>query len=134
MMRILGGLVGLSICTVILHQHLESRLPGIITPQEIEEILKSTQALTLFDPSKLHAVRVVFAEAYDLQLRYTLIFAAMGFLCTIGIWWFLRGKSFEVLLSDGSKFTMNADKTPKEKQTKAIAETIPAMEGATVTE
>ncbi|KAK6518117.1 hypothetical protein TWF506_005278 [Arthrobotrys conoides] len=78
MTRVLGGLIGLAIGTAILHQRVEHELPGVLSPGQLQALLKSPQILATLNPEQLIAVRKVYASSYDLQFNMATGFAALG--------------------------------------------------------
>ncbi|KAK6501451.1 hypothetical protein TWF481_009289 [Arthrobotrys musiformis] len=80
MTRVLGGLVGLAIGTAILHQKVETELPGVLSEAQLRSLLKSPQILATLEPEQLLAVRKVYASSYDLQFNMATGFAALGFI------------------------------------------------------
>lgn len=66
--RILGGNIGLATATIILNSHLTSDLAGVLTPQQINELRRSLNAIETFTPQEVAAVAGSFANAFKSQL------------------------------------------------------------------
>jgi hypothetical protein len=67
--RILGGNIGLAIATIILNSHLTSDLAGILTPQQINDVRRSLNAIETFTAPEIAAVAESFAQAFKTQLQ-----------------------------------------------------------------
>jgi hypothetical protein len=67
--RILGGNIGLALATIILNSHLTSDLAGMLTPQQINDVRRSLNAIETFTPREIAAVAESFARAFKTQLQ-----------------------------------------------------------------
>ena len=67
--RTLGGAVGLAIVTTVLNGYVKSRLLEFLTLDQINAGLKSTQSFNNLPPAAAVALRNIFAEGYNLQMR-----------------------------------------------------------------
>jgi len=91
--RLLGGNIGLALSTVILNSHLTTDLPGILTPQQIENVRRSLNAIETFSPREVVAVAEAFANAFKGQPQAcTGVSAACFLLCFLT--WQRRPPSF----------------------------------------
>ncbi|CAD6581346.1 MAG: hypothetical protein ASARMPREDX12_000439 [Alectoria sarmentosa] len=84
--RILGGTVGLAICSTILNDHVRSRLQSLITPSELVDISNSFSAVEALTPAQQAAVRTAFAEGYNKQMQVMIAFSGAGFLTCLLLW------------------------------------------------
>ena len=86
--RVLGGTIGLAICTAILNAHVRHGLTLLLlSPQQTTTILQSVSSVSDFgDPAAEKAVRKVFAEAYNQQMRVMTYFSAVVFLAALLTW------------------------------------------------
>ncbi|KAM0499255.1 hypothetical protein ACHAO3_004290 [Verticillium nonalfalfae] len=78
--RVLGGTIGLAVCSALLIDHIRAQASAILTPTELASILSSSGNIALLPPEKQYETRVIFAEAYSRQMRVMLYFslAALG--------------------------------------------------------
>ncbi|KXH68752.1 major facilitator superfamily transporter [Colletotrichum salicis] len=73
--RTLGGTIGLALRLTILNNHLASSLPNHLTPSETQSISDSVQFIDSLPAPTRTAVRSVFSEGYNKQLRTMLYFS-----------------------------------------------------------
>ena len=86
--RVLGGTIGLAICTAILNAHVHHGVALLsLSPQQTTAILQSVSSVSdLGNPAAEKAVRKVFAEAYNEQMRVMTYFSAVVFLAALLTW------------------------------------------------
>ncbi|KAK8080260.1 major facilitator superfamily domain-containing protein [Apiospora hydei] len=74
--RVLGGTIGLAIGATILNNHLASHLPPLLTPMEMQQVAQSLSFVNGLPDATRDAVRQVFADGYNSQMRAMLYFSA----------------------------------------------------------
>ena len=84
--RVMGGTIGLAIVASVLDGWLRSRLPLVLSPQQIDNVLRSAGAIRRFEPAVQDAVRVIFAQGFNLQFRILIGFTVAQFPVTLLIW------------------------------------------------
>ena len=84
--RVLGGTIGLAICTAILNDHVRHSLTLVLSPQQMTGILQSVSSISTLDATAEKAVRRVFAEGYNQQMRIMTYFSAVVFLVSLLAW------------------------------------------------
>lgn len=84
--RVLGGTIGLAICTAVLNQHVRHGLAVVLSPHQIASILLSVSSTSDLDATSEKAVRRVFAEGYNQQMRIMTGFSAVAFLGSLLAW------------------------------------------------
>ncbi|KAI4159145.1 MAG: hypothetical protein LQ342_006849 [Letrouitia transgressa] len=84
--RVLGGTIGLAICTAVLNEHVRSQLTSVLPPLQITNILQSVSSISRLDATAEKAVRQVFAEGYSQQMRIMTYFSAVVFLVSLLVW------------------------------------------------
>ena len=84
--RTMGATVGLATATAILNSHVKSDLARILSPSQIDALLRTTNALTALPPELEDSVRIIFARGYNLQLKAMIGFAAAQFPVTLLMW------------------------------------------------
>ncbi|KAK8911325.1 hypothetical protein QC760_000368 [Botrytis cinerea] len=67
--RTMGGAIGLAIVTTVMNRYIKTHLSEILTPNQVHEILRSTESLALLPPSALRPVTETFARGFNLQMR-----------------------------------------------------------------
>ncbi|KAH6634688.1 major facilitator superfamily domain-containing protein [Chaetomium sp. MPI-SDFR-AT-0129] len=73
--RVLGGTIGLAICSALLSNYVAAHTGDLLTPQEQAAILQSSQNIRRLPSTELQLeVRRVYAEAYGQQMRVMLYF------------------------------------------------------------
>lgn len=85
-MRVMGGTIGLAIVSSVMNGWLASRLPSILTPQQIEAIQAAPTAMDNFPTNLQDAVRAIYAEGYNTQFKILIGFAAIQFLIVALMW------------------------------------------------
>ncbi|KAM0145728.1 hypothetical protein ACHAQE_011114 [Botrytis cinerea] len=67
--RTMGGAIGLAIVTTVMNRYIKTHLSEILTPNQVHDILRSTESLALLPPSALRPVTETFARGFNLQMR-----------------------------------------------------------------
>jgi len=73
--RAMGGTIGVSICTALLHNSLNQDLPGDLSKNQVAALEESLSYLAHLPPSTVTSVRQIFGKAYNRQFRVMLAFA-----------------------------------------------------------
>lgn len=84
--RTLGGTIGLAVGATILNNHLASSLPNHLTPSEMQSISDSVQFMDSLPAPTRTAVRSVFSEGYNKQLR-TMLYFSVAVLVSLTLMW-----------------------------------------------
>lgn len=92
--RILGGALGLAITAATMENYLRHHLASIISPEQLQLLLRNTAFIDRLPPDVRSAVIKIFADGYTLQMKVTAGFSAMQLLA-IGMIW----KSPQVLVA-----------------------------------
>lgn len=82
----MGGAIGLAIVTNVLNSYIKSHLSGLLTPEEISALLRTTQAFTALSPEIAEAVKTVFASGYNLQMSVLVGFSAAQIPVALIMW------------------------------------------------
>ena len=83
--RILGGSIGLAVCTNILNNKIRSA-SGILSPQQVQGLLQSAQAINTLTPDLQVAVRQLFANGYNEEMQVLIAFSGAALLATLMMW------------------------------------------------
>lgn len=78
--RVLGGLIGLAVCTAVLFESVKSQLSSILSARQLTSLLQSTNSIAEFSPAQQDATRSVYGAAFNLQMRIVMGFT-IGSLC-----------------------------------------------------
>lgn len=84
--RTMGGAIGLAIVTTVLNSYIKSHLSAFLYPQEVNALLKSTQAFTALPPDLAETVKIVFAKGYNLQTQVMVGFSAAQVPVALMMW------------------------------------------------
>ncbi|KAL6715374.1 hypothetical protein ACLMJK_007640 [Lecanora helva] len=84
--RILGGVIGLAVSTIIFNIHVGQDLSSILEPQQIQALRQSLNVLPTFSQQQQEAVRETFAKSFDEQLRVCTYLAAVCWVVVWGAW------------------------------------------------
>ncbi|KAK8060029.1 MFS multidrug transporter [Apiospora saccharicola] len=85
--RVLGGTVGLAISATILNNHLASYLPPLLTPSEMQQVAQALSFVNSLPDATQEAVRQVFTDGYNSQMRVMLYFSAANWLRAALLLW-----------------------------------------------
>ena len=84
--RVLGGCIALAICSALLNHWLEVKLQGVVSREEMAELLKSTQYMRGLGQERFEIVRKVYADGYALQMKVMIAFAGAAMVTAMGVW------------------------------------------------
>lgn len=84
--RTMGGAIGLAIVTTVLNSYIKSHLSAFLSPQEVNALLKSTQAFIALPPELAETVKTVFAKGYNLQMQIMVGFSAAQVPVALMMW------------------------------------------------
>lgn len=76
--RSLGGAIGISITTNVLNGYTTGRLEKVLSPEMMEAIKGSAEAVGGFEESVQRAVRDVYAKGFEWQVVATTAFGGVG--------------------------------------------------------
>jgi MFS family permease len=78
--RVLGGCIGLSVCTVIFNAHVNKSLNNRLSAQELQNLHRTPLSALQLPPEKQMLIKGVYSEAFREEIRtMTLICVAMVF-------------------------------------------------------
>ena len=83
--RILGGSIGLAICTNILIKKVRAKL-HFLSPQQLQELLQSAQTIKTLPLPAQKTVRQIFAEGYNEEFQVLIAFSGAAILATLMMW------------------------------------------------
>ncbi|KAK0636738.1 major facilitator superfamily transporter [Bombardia bombarda] len=81
--RVLGGTIGLAICSALLNNHITTEVSKILTPVEVQALLRSFHSIKLLAPETQLEVRRVYAAGYNEQMRVMLYFSIVSLLAIL---------------------------------------------------
>jgi hypothetical protein len=84
--RILGGALGLAIAAATMENYLRQNLPSLVTPEQLQLLLKNTAFIDTLPLDTRSAVIKVFADGYTLQMKITAGISALQLLAIGMIW------------------------------------------------
>lgn len=84
--RTMGGAIGLAIVTTLLNSYIKSHLSGFLSPEQINALLKTTQAFKALPPDRAEMVKTVFASGYNLQMQVMVGFSAAQIPAALIMW------------------------------------------------
>ncbi|KAK3307163.1 major facilitator superfamily transporter [Chaetomium strumarium] len=76
--RVLGGTIGLAICSALLSNHVTRETSGLLTPEQQSALLQSFQSIRSLSPELQVKVREVYAVGYSQQMRVMLYFCIVS--------------------------------------------------------
>ncbi|KAK3501075.1 putative MFS multidrug transporter [Neurospora crassa] len=84
--RVLGGTISLAVCSTLLNNHVESRLPSLLDPSRVTEISESLSAIQNLPSEEQIAVRSIYAEGYNKQNILLTAFSGIAFISCLLLW------------------------------------------------
>ncbi|KAL8786452.1 MAG: hypothetical protein Q9213_002768 [Squamulea squamosa] len=84
--RVMGGVIGLAIVTAALNGLVRSKLQNLLSPQQIEELLRSAGAVSSMPGPIRDEVRMIFAEGYNVQMKILSGLAAAQIPASLLMW------------------------------------------------
>jgi hypothetical protein len=82
----MGAAIGVAMVTCILNSYVATHLSNILTPEQAQAVLQSSSAINSLPVELRHQVRIVFAEAYNLQLKVLIAFSAAQIPAALLMW------------------------------------------------
>lgn len=82
----LGGALGIAVMNTVLNSYTNSHLPQLLPGVELSGVLDSASSIELLPLALQLAVREVYGEAYNLQMRVTVAFSAAIFAAIALMW------------------------------------------------
>ncbi|KAI1347291.1 major facilitator superfamily transporter [Xylaria sp. FL0043] len=79
-LRVLGGTIGLAVCSAILINYIKDATSDFLSPDQVGEILLSSGNIDSLAPETQSRTRMVFAAAYSQQMRTMLYFSIASLL------------------------------------------------------
>lgn len=82
-MRVLGGVVGLAICTAVASESVKSKLSSTISSEQMKSLLRSSLSIADFSPAEQKATRSAYGSVFNTQMRIVMGFALAGFVISL---------------------------------------------------
>lgn len=73
--RVLGGTIGLAVCSALLNNYLAEQTSKFLTPEQIAEIILAPRNIASLPTEVQSRTRSTFAEGYSQQMRVMLYFS-----------------------------------------------------------
>lgn len=114
-MRVLGGVVGLAICSAVASESVKSKLNSTISSDQLQNLLQSSLAIAQFSPEEQKATRRVYGSVFNTQMKIVMGFALASFV--LALFTFERHpRSLEEVHGDYGKTEASASASNKEEQ------------------
>ncbi|KAF4949860.1 hypothetical protein FGADI_8604 [Fusarium gaditjirri] len=81
--RVLGGTIGLAVCSALLINHIKREAVKFLTGEQVAEILLSSENIGMLSPETQSRTRVLYADAYSEQMRVMLYFSIASLLSLV---------------------------------------------------
>ncbi|MCJ1365643.1 hypothetical protein MMC16_004768 [Acarospora aff. strigata] len=85
-LRALGGVIGLSLTSNLLNNHVRDGLDGVLSPRQLDAILRPSAIVDMLPGSLQSVVRGIYSEWYNLQMKVMIGFSAAQIL-GVGLMW-----------------------------------------------
>ena len=82
----MGGVIGLAIVTTASNGSVRSGLAQFLSGGQIDDLLRSAEAIPTFPPETQIAIKTVFADGYNLQMKILSGFAAAQIPSSMIMW------------------------------------------------
>ena len=84
--RVMGGVIGLAIVTVVFKSSIKARLQLVLSPNQVNELLRATNSVTVLPPEQRGLVRSILPNGYNLQMKISASFAAAQIPSSLIMW------------------------------------------------
>ena len=84
--RTMGGAIGLATATGVLNSYIRTHLAQILSPGQINALLRTADAFRELAPELKDSVRMIFARGYNLQIQVMMGFAAAQLPTSLLMW------------------------------------------------
>ncbi|KLO86312.1 Uncharacterized protein LW93_11086 [Fusarium fujikuroi] len=81
--RVLGGTIGLAVCSALLINHIKREAVKFLTAEQVAQILLSSENIGMLSPETQSRIRVLYADAYSEQMRVMLYFSIASILSLV---------------------------------------------------
>ena len=81
--RALGGIIGLSIATVVLNNKLSTCLTGVLDPARVQSLEESLNDISTLNPDDQALVAQAYTDAFNSQMRICTYLSAVALLAAI---------------------------------------------------
>ncbi len=84
--RILGGSIGLAICTNVLNDKVKSEAKQFLSPVQLNGVLESAETIKMLSPDLQRVIRRIFARGYNEEMQALTAFGGACVLATLLMW------------------------------------------------
>jgi glutamine synthetase type III len=84
--RMLGGALGIAVMNVVMNSQISRQLPSLIQGEQLADVLSSVNSIAQLPRDLQEAVRPVYGEAFNWEMRITITFSAATLLAVVLIW------------------------------------------------
>lgn len=81
-MRLIGGSIGIAVCTNILNNKVRSA-SAVLSQQQVRDLLQNAQTLDSLPPTQQRIVRELFARGYNEEMHVLIAFSGAAVLATL---------------------------------------------------
>ncbi|KAF5564217.1 major facilitator superfamily transporter [Fusarium phyllophilum] len=81
--RVLGGTIGLAVCSALLINHIKREAVKFLTAEQVAQILLSSENIGMLSPETQSRTRALYADAYSEQMRVMLYFSIASILSLV---------------------------------------------------
>ena len=85
-LRMLGAMLGVAVAGSLVNGYLVDHLPSLVSPAQLNILLKDISILSTFPKAQQVIVRQVFGEAYNIIIKIVLGVASVQF-CSVALMW-----------------------------------------------
>ena len=85
-LRALGGVIGLSLSSNLLNNHVRDNLAPVISPQNVHTLLHTPAIIDTFPNSVQMVIKSVYSAGYNLQMKVMIAFSAAQILGVVLMW------------------------------------------------
>lgn len=85
-LRALGGVIGLSLTSNLLNNHVRDGLAAVLSPQQSDALLRKPAIIDTLPSSLQSVVKSTYSEGYNLQMKVMIAFSAAQIL-GVGLMW-----------------------------------------------
>ena len=84
--RVLGGCLGVSACTVVFNKHANKYLEMYLQPEQIQQLRHDLAQITSWPSALVDSVKTIYAEAFSAENRIMIYVCAAMIFCALFTW------------------------------------------------
>ena len=76
-------MIGLAVSTTALSNYIQPRLASVLSPEQLSQLSQFSGSISQFPPEQAMAARLIYNDAYNLQMRIVMGFAVASLVMSL---------------------------------------------------